>query len=224
MRKKILIVGGNSNFGRTFKKIANKTFNIYETYSKISKKRNSYTLDLNNEDSILSFSKNLKNKKFNYLIFCPGILLGKKISEYSFDEIKKINNINYLGISKLISKIINKNLNSKCVIIFISSISGRRGSFDHFYAGAKAGLMTFAKSMSKYYGNKLRVNIVAPSVMYKTKMYKQFSKQNIKKIKNETPNNQILLTSDLVKIILDIMQRHWDHSNGSVIVINGGIF
>ena len=224
MKKNVLIVGGNSSFAKAFKKIVKKKYFIYKTYSKRINQQNSFFLNLEDEKSILKFSKDIKNKKFSYIIFCPGILLGKRMDSYTFKEIKKINDINYLGITKLLSKIINRNLNFKCVVVFITSISGRRGSFDHFYAGAKAALIMFAKSMSKYYGKKIRVNIIAPSVLNKTIMYNQFSKENIKKIKLETPNNKILLTSDLAKIVLDMTQPHWDHTNGSIIDVNGGIF
>ena len=107
-------------------------------------------------------------------------------------------------------------------IIFISSISERKGSFDEVYASSKV-LFRNCKSLSINYGSNLRVNVIAPSVINKTKMYRMMSKRNINKILNSTPNKKILNCDDLAKIINDIFQDHWIHSNGSIIDVNGGI-
>jgi len=81
-----------------------------------------------------------------------------------------------------------------------------------------------AKSISKNYGEFLRVNVITPSVINNTKMFKMMSKKDSSKIIKMTPNKQLLNLNDLSKIINDVFQEHWDHSNGAVIDINGGIF
>ena len=50
------------------------------------------------------------------------------------------------------------------------------------------------------------------------------SKKDSSKIIKMTPNKQLLNLNDLSKIINDVFQEHWDHSNGAVIDVNGGIF
>ena len=67
-------------------------------------------------------------------------------------------------------------------IIFISSISERKGSFDEIYASSKSSLSKIAKSLSVNFGNSLRINVIAPSVIRNTKMYKMMNKKNISKI------------------------------------------
>ena len=225
MKEKTLVIGANSSLGKNLIKVIGKKNEIFKTFSMKRKlKQKEFNLNLNNENSILNFVRDINKIKFKYLIFCPGKIFGKSVDMYNFNEIDAVNNINYLGITKLINKIINKNLKTKCVVIFVSSISGRRGSFDHYYAGAKAGLISFAKSLSKYHAKKIRINIVAPSLIKKTKMYFLNSKKNINKIKNETPNKHILTSNELAMIIKDIMQSHWDHTNGSIIDVNGGVY
>ena len=81
-----------------------------------------------------------------------------------------------------------------------------------------------AKSLSVNYGKYLRINVIAPSVIINTKMHKMMSKKNINRIKKITPNKSLLNLNDLVKIINDLFQDHWKHSNGSVLDINGGIY
>jgi len=50
------------------------------------------------------------------------------------------------------------------------------------------------------------------------------SKKNTSKIKKMTPNKQLLNLNDFSKIINNIFQHHWHHSNGAIIDVNGGIF
>ena len=225
MKKKLLIIGGNSAVSRNFIKKYKKNYNIFSTYSvKGKKSKNNFKLDISKDQSINEFCKSIKKIKFSKILFCSGIIYGNKITQYTFDQINNIFNINTVGVVKLFSKIISKNTLKKTTIIFISSVSGRKGSYDETYASSKSALTMLAKSISKNYGEFLRVNVITPSVINNTKMFKMMSKKDSSKIIKMTPNKQLLNLNDLSKIINDVFQDHWDHSNGAVIDVNGGIF
>ncbi len=225
MKKKLLIIGSNSAVSKAFIKNYKNKYDIYSTYSdKGIKSKKDFKLDLSKDQSINEFCKSIKNIKFSKILVCSGIIYGHKITQYTFDQINNIFNINTIGLVKLFSKVIFKNTLKKTTIIFISSISGRKGSYDETYASSKSALIMLAKSISKNYGRSLRVNVIAPSVINNTKMHKMMSKKNSSKIKKMTPNNQLLNLNDFSKIINDIFQDHWHHSNGAIIDVNGGIF
>ena len=129
MKKKLLIIGGNSAVSRNFIKKYKKNYNIFSTYSvKGRKSKNNFKLDLSKDQSINEFCKSIKKIKFSKILFCSGIIYGNKITQYTFDQINNIFNINTVGVVKLFSKIISKNTLKKTTIIFISSVSGRKGS------------------------------------------------------------------------------------------------
>lgn len=225
MKKKLLIIGGNSAVSKNFIKKYKRNYDIYSTYSdKGQKSKKNLKLDLSKDQSINEFCKSIKKIKFSKILFCSGIIYGHKIIQYTFDQINDIFNVNTVGVVKLFSKIISKNTLKKTTIIFISSVSGRKGSYDETYASSKSALTMLAKSISKNYGEFLRVNVITPSVINNTKMFKMMSKKDSSKIIKMTPNKQLLNLNDLSKIINDVFQEHWDHSNGAVIDINGGIF
>lgn len=225
MKKKLLIIGGNSAVSKNFIKKYKRNYDIYSTYSdKGRKSKKNLKLDLSKDQSINEFCKSIKKIKFSKILFCSGIIYGHKIIQYTFDQINDIFNVNTVGVVKLFSKIISKNTLKKTTIIFISSVSGRKGSYDETYASSKSALTMLAKSISKNYGEFLRVNVITPSVINNTKMFKMMSKKDSSKIIKMTPNKQLLNLNDLSKIINDVFQEHWDHSNGAVIDVNGGIF
>ena len=224
MKKKLLIIGGNSSVSKSFQKLFNKNYLIYlTTTTKKNSKKNCFFLDLNNDVSILEFVKHIKKIKFDNILITSGIIYGKTVTDYNFEKINTLFNINVIGVIKILSKLLSKKTKKKMNIIFISSISERKGSFDEVYASSKSAFSKIAKSLSINYGSNLRVNVIAPSVINKTKMYRMMSKKNINKILNSTPNKKILNCDDLAKIINDIFQDHWIHSNGSIIDVNGGL-
>ena len=224
MKKKLLIIGGNSSVSRSFIKNFKNNYDIFTTGTNNSLKKNYFKLDFTKDISINLFTDLIKKIKFDNILICSGIIYGKKITDYSFEEINNIFNINSIGIIKLLSKILRKNIKKKTNMIFISSVSERKGSFDEIYASSKGSLSKIAKSLSINFGKSLRVNVIAPSVIIDTKMHKMMSKKNINKIIKNTPNGNILNLDDLAKIINDIFQDHWKHANGAVLDINGGIY
>ena len=110
MKKKLLIIGGNSAVSRNFIKKYKKNYNIFSTYSvKGKKSKNNFKLDISKDQSINEFCKSIKKIKFSKILFCSGIIYGNKITQYTFDQINNIFNINTVGVVKLFSKIISKN-------------------------------------------------------------------------------------------------------------------
>ena len=225
MKKKLLIIGGNSALSRSFQKHFKNKYQIYLT----SKNKNIlhkryFNLDLTYDNSIIKFYNSIKKIKFDNILICPGIIYGKKLTNYTFEKIDELFSINSIGIIKLLSKMLKRGMKSQTNIIFISSISERKGSFDEIYASSKSSLSKIAKSLSINFGKSLRVNVIAPSVIKSTKMYKMMKKKNISRIKKNTPNNKILDINDLSKIVNDVFQDHWRHSNGAIIDVNGGLY
>lgn len=224
MKKKILLIGGSSKLGQNIiKKLDKKKFNIYSTYNKnkiSNNKVKQFKIDLQNinKDNCKVLSNN-----FDFILMLSGHLDGKALIENSFENIRRSIQIN-LSSQILLLKNLLPFQKKKCLLIFISSISGRKGSYDPIYAAAKGGIITFSKSLSMWLAPKIKSITVCPGLIKNTKMYKTFNKQRILKLKNQTPNKELLNINDLSKIIIDLMKPHWKHANGSVIDVNGGLF
>ncbi len=224
MKKKILLIGGSSKLGQNIiKKLDKKKFNIYSTYNKnkiSNNKVKQFKIDLQNinKDNCKVLSNN-----FDFILMLSGHLDGKALIENSFENIRKSIQIN-LSSQILLLKNLLPFQKKKCLLIFISSISGRKGSYDPIYAAAKGGIITFSKSLSMWLAPKIKCITVCPGLIRNTKMFKTFNKNRIKTLIKRTPNRELLNPEDLSEIILDLMKPHWRHANGSVIDINGGLF
>ena len=112
--------------------------------------KNYIHLDLNDINSLknfLSSNKKILNKIDNVIII-SAIIFGKNEKEYEYEEIKKIIDINFINSSVLIKNLLEQISKNKIPhIIFISSISAIRGSYDPYYASSKNAMHVFLKSI-----------------------------------------------------------------------------
>ncbi len=225
IKKKILLVGGSSKLGISLiNNIDKNKFQIHSTYNKKKindKKISQYKLDLSIKNTFSSFV-NLVND-LDIIVFLSGEIKGKKLLNFSDQELEDNFKINFLSQAILLKKLL-KEQKKNCTLIVISSISGRKGSFDPIYASAKGAMISFVKSISKWEAPKIKTIGICPGLIKHTKMYNDFSKSRLKLKLSQNPNKEFLNSDDLAKIIIDITKPHWRHANGTIIDINGGIF
>ena len=223
--KKILLIGGSSKVGKSIiNHIDKNNYKIYSTYN--TKKINNknilqYKVDLSSKKNLSNFA-NLVND-FDIIVLLSGVLKGKKLIQFKDEEIINNFNINFLSQIVLLKKLFKKQ-KKNCVLVAVSSISGRRGSFDPLYAAAKGAMISFIKSISKWEAPKIRCIGICPGVILNTKMYKTFKKERLKLILSQNPNKEFINSDDLAKIVLDVSKSHWRHANGAIIDVNGGVF
>ena len=60
-------------------------------------------------------------------------------------------------------------------VIFMSSISGQRGSYDPIYSASKAAQIGFIKSIALWEGSKIRINGIAPSLVENSSMFDEMA-------------------------------------------------
>ena len=229
MRKKnVLIIGGSSSLAKNLSKIfLNNNYLVTSTYNnnKIQnfKKINNFKskqLDVEKMESIDNLIAYINNKKikFDLIINLLGTITGKELNKYSDYEIKKMIDINVLGITMLVKKLIPK-LNKNSTFINLSSYSAIKGSFDPVYASSKIFLTPLLLSLAKKYRGKIRFITLCPSLIKNSKMYKDMKVKNIKVHESRNLNKKLVTIKDLSKIIFDVSKDHWIHLNGSIIQI-----
>ena len=111
--------------------------------------------------------------------------------------------------------------NKKGCIINISSAWGIVGaSMEVLYSVSKAGIDGLTKALAKELGpSNIRVNAIAPGII-DTDMCKNFSKEELEKIKEEIPLERIGKTEDIAKCVNWLINDNY--TTGQIISINGG--
>lgn len=239
VNKVIIVTGGSRGIGAEIVKLLAKSgcivilnYNKSESCAKNVEnelKKQGHTVDIFKADvsikeeaeSLIKYAIN-KYGKIDVLINNAGISQSKLFTDITDEDWQNMIN-NNLNSVFYCTREASKNMihNKQGLIINISSIWGITGaSMEVHYSTVKAGVIGFTKALAKELGpSNIRVNAVAPGII-DTDMIKEYSKQNIEKIKQEIPLEKIGSAFNIAKCIKWLIED--DYVTGEVISINGG--
>ena len=228
--KTIIILGGSSSIGKSicneFNTQGNRVISTFFSKKDLSnnpKNTESIHLNLNDNESIINLSQKLISEKISVdiLVSLAGILPGKDLLGYSFEEIDEVMSVNFSGQAKLLRNILPL-LANKSKLLLLSSISAQKGSYDPIYSASKAAILSFIKSFLPSLPKGSTINAIAPGLIQDSSMFKDMTKDRQESHKKQIFSGSLLDKDDLAKIIFDLCQDHWMHLNGACIDLNGG--
>lgn len=157
---------------------------------------------------------------------------GKSVSpgEEDFEEWQRMLSINLLSATTIINLSKDYLINSKGVIVCVSSICGSEviPGAPVAYSASKAALNSFVKSSSRPLGNKgVRINAIAPgNIMFKDSVWDIKQKDNPERVKNmlveEVPLKDFGYTRDVADLAMFLSSSSASNITGQVIVTDGG--
>ena len=221
-KKNCLVIGRNSSLGTEISKyFSSMDYRVIGSSVSATSQDSStqLLLDLTRPHTFDSFASNISN--IDCLIFAAGLLPGKALNKFSYEEIREVFEVNSVGIVTLF-KYLEEKLNDSGSVIFLNSIAAFNGSFDPIYASSKSSLSGFIKSMAKNTKRKIRYNELALGLVRNTNMFQEFEKKDLERHLNEIPMAEYGDPTEIAKICFDICQPHWSYLNGQTIHLNGG--
>ena len=239
-KKTVIVTGGSRGIGSGIVQfLAEKNkYNIVLIYNKSEESARKIKEELNNKQvnieifkadvskrgevkKLIEFTLN-KFNNIDVLINNAGISQTKlftDITDADWDNMMQ-NNLNsaFYCSQEVLSDMIH---NKQGCIINISSIWGvEGGSCEVHYSTAKAGIIGLTKALAKEVGpSNIRVNCIAPG-MIDTDMNKEYSKEDIQEIINETSLGKIGKPIDIARCVYWLIEDEF--TTGQVISINGG--
>jgi 3-oxoacyl-[acyl-carrier protein] reductase len=223
----VLIIGASSSIGQAISLrfcMADRVITTHTSQMPAgSDNQTAFHLDLRKDLSIERFIEELKtiSLRIDIVIFLSGMLPGKDLKGYTFDEVDEVMAVNFSGQAKLLMKMLPF-LTKRSRLLMFSSISAQRGSFDPIYAASKGALLSFVKSMCNQLPTGARINAVAPGLIQDSNMFYEMGLQRQEFHRKQIPSERLLSQKSLADIVFDICQPHWAHLNGACIDLNGG--
>jgi len=200
------------------------------------KKIEIFNLDLTKEKEVNNFLKkiNKKQKSIDILINNAGLIYSNPIIKlskkgkfiaHSFNEWKKILDINLNSLFLISSKVIQNwcNQRNKGLIINISSISAKGNVGQSAYSSAKSSIDILTKIWSKELSLfDIRVAGIAPGFFNTLSTKEALSINQINHIKKNTPARRLGNIKELISAIKFIISNKF--FNGKTIPIDGGLY
>lgn len=213
--KNILIVGSGSFVAK------NVVDKLKPHYNCVSTSRSSsvseFYLDIESEDSIISFCDKNKTNFWDGILFFQGINPSKNTKEITTEHFVKMLIVNLVGPAILL-KHLYKNLNVNSMILFVSSIAAQKGSYDPSYASAKAGIIGLVQSLANEFPD-FRFNTISLGLVENSPVFNNMT-LDFRQKHAERMNNKFVQVNDVSSAVYELLRNL--SINKTTLNIDGG--
>lgn len=185
-----------------------------------------YAADLTSGDEIKALVGKVHN--INGVVNCAGIISPRPVNFLKRKNLDEVFNINYFAPVLLTAELLQaKKMEEGASFVFISSISSQHPYFGAAsYAGSKAALEAFSRTLAlEVASKKMRSNVLLPGLV-KTKMMEEtkqaFGDDNFKNYENSYPLGFGEVT-DVANAVCFLLSDEARWITGSEIKMDGGL-
>ncbi|WP_373492870.1 SDR family NAD(P)-dependent oxidoreductase [Aquiflexum sp.] len=219
--KNIVVIGGNSGIGKAItsglETLGAKVF----SYSKSQEGESQ--LDVTKDfDEI----KNLP-EVIDGLVYCPGTINLKPFHRFRIADFQNDYNVNVLGAVRVLQACMKglKKSNSASVVLFSTVAVGVGLGFHSSISSAKGAVEGLAKSLAaEWAANKIRVNVIAPSLTDTPLANQLLSSDDKKEASNKRhPLGRYGKPEDIASAALYLLSDDASWMTGQVLHLDGGM-
>ncbi|RKR12850.1 NAD(P)-dependent dehydrogenase (short-subunit alcohol dehydrogenase family) [Maribacter vaceletii] len=224
MKKNILIIGGSSGIGNT---IVNNIKEEYNLYVANRSKENSTHEDvayIKFDATKDKLETSLVPDVLHGLIYCPGSINLKPFKMLKTESFREDMEINFFSLVNVVKTVIPKMTHGASIVLFSTVAVGTGMPFHTSIAAAKGAIEGFAKSLAAEYAPKIRVNVIAPSIV-DTPLSKRLLNNDKKRetMANRHPLKRIGNTEDIAYMANFLISNKSSWITGQTIGIDGGL-
>lgn len=149
------------------------------------------------------------------------------IQDMTYENWQEIINTNLNSVFLTSKRAIGPMIRQKSgVIINMSSIWGKEGAaLEAAYSASKGAINSFTKALSKELApSNIRVNAIAPGVVLTDMMKNDYSKKDLKLIKEDIGLGRFADPKEIANLIAFLISDEASYITGSIIDINGGFY
>lgn len=163
--KDILLIGGSHGIGLAMVNALQETHNLF-----VASRTDEALSHLNVTHIPFDATKDELDvtqlpEKLDGFVYCPGSINLKPFKMMSLETMKEDMELNFFAMVKVVKAIIGK-MDEGSSMVFFSTVAVATGMpFHTSVAAAKGAIEGFAKSMAAEYAPKIRVNVIAPSLV-----------------------------------------------------------
>jgi 3-oxoacyl-[acyl-carrier protein] reductase len=199
----ILIVGANSFIAKNaIEKLRNSSYKCITTSRNNIDK--TLVLDIEDEKSIKDFCSRNSELLINGILFFQGINPSKNTLEMTSTHFLKMCLVNLIG-PLLLIKHFHKNIDKNGMVLFMSSIASKKGSYDPSYAAAKSGIKGLVQSLAKEFPD-LRFNTISLGLVEDSPVFNNMT-PDFRKRHAEKMNNKFVNANDVSTMIVELLQN-----------------
>jgi NAD(P)-dependent dehydrogenase (short-subunit alcohol dehydrogenase family) len=224
MKKRILIIGGTSGIGLELVRLLQPDYEIF------SASRNPGPLaEMEVTHIPLDVTQELPDlsglpEKLDGFVYCPGSINLKPFKMLSMEAFQKDLEINFTGLIRVLQVVMPRFEEGASLVFFSTVAVGSGMPFHTSVAASKGAIEGFARSLAAEYAPKLRVNVIAPSLVdtpLAARLLNNEKKRDM--MADRHPLKRTGTPEDIARMASFLLSGHSSWVTGQVLGVDGGI-
>lgn len=224
MRKNILLIGGSHGIGLSMAQKLQEDHHVLIA-SRTSEQIQGLSVthipfDATNDDLDLSALPD----ELHGFAYCPGSINLKPFKMMALDTFHEDMQLNFFSMVKVVKAIMPKLVDGASMVFFSTVAVGTGMPFHTSVAAAKGAIEGFAKSMAAEYAPKIRVNVIAPSLVDTPLATRLLSNDRKREMMAERhPLKRIGHAEDIANIAVFLLSDKSSWMTGQIVGVDGGL-
>lgn len=222
--RNILLIGGSHGIGREIANQLSKHSNVY-----VASRTAKDLSDLNvNHISFDVLSDTIEGQdipdEIHGFVFCPGSINLKPFKMLDIQDFKEDMEINFFAMVKVVKAIVGRMAEGSSMVFFSTVAVDSGMAYHTSISAAKGAIEGFAKALAAEYAPKIRVNVIAPSLVDTSLASRLLSNDKKKEQMGERhPLKRVGSVKDIANMATFLLHSENSWITGQVIGVDGGM-
>lgn len=224
MKKNILLIGGSHGIGLEIVSLLKETHNIFvasRTADEIASLPVTHIpFDVSKDELDLSPLP----EELHGFVYCPGSINLKPIKMMDLEAFRADMEINFFSLVKTVKDVLPI-MAEKSSMVFFSTVAVAMGMpFHTSVSAAKGAIEGFSKALAAEYTPRIRVNVIAPSLVDTSLASRLLSNDRKKEMMAERhPLKRVGTAQDIAHMAVFLLKEESGWMTGQVLGVDGGM-
>lgn len=224
MKKNILLIGGSHGIGRSIAQQLHKTHTIFIASRSQEGLEDIQCQHIPFDASKDSLDLSVLPEELHAFVYCPGSINLKPFKMMDLEIFEEDMQVNFLGLVKVVKEIMPKMAQNSSMVFFSTVAVDKGMPFHTSVAAAKGAIEGFAKSLAAEYAPKLRVNVIAPSLVDTPLASKLLNNERkIENMADRHPLKRVGQAEDIAHMAVFLFSEKSSWITGQVVGVDGGM-
>lgn len=222
--KNILLIGGSHGIGRAIAKQLCQDHKVY-----IASRSNEGLEELNVTHIRFDATTDQIDTAalpatIHGLAYCPGSINLKPFKMLSLDTFQEDMHLNFFSLVRVVKALLPNMVEGASMVFFSTVAAGTGMPFHTSVAAAKGAIEGFAKSLAAEYAPKIRVNVVAPSLVDTPLAARLLNNDRKRELMAQRhPLKRVGQAQDIANIAVFLLSDRSSWMTGQIVGVDGGV-
>jgi NAD(P)-dependent dehydrogenase (short-subunit alcohol dehydrogenase family) len=224
MSKNILLIGGSHGIGLDMAKSLSENCNVFIASRTAEELGTLNVTHIPFDVTTDELDVALLPEELHGFAYCPGSINLKPFKMMSLETFQEDMQLNFFGLVKVVKSVMPRMQEGSSMVFFSTVAVGVGMPFHSSVAAAKGAIEGFAKSMAAEYAPKVRINVVAPSLVDTTLAKRLLNNDRKREMMAERhPLKRVGEVADIANIAVFLLNDNSTWMTGQIVGVDGGI-